>query len=251
MKFSNKSKEDTMRKMLTAMMPIVALAFLLLFMAGCHARVVVRTSASGHVSGQAGETAKAHPVVQAQPKNAQPTPPTNVTPTPPTPVQPAFTPTTGEGVTITQKPCPNKAEELNGIDDDCDGLVDEDWVKSGPLQITLWWSGGPDLDLAVTDPQGNVISVKKKTSPSGGEMDKDSRSACKGGETIENVYWVKAPPKGTYSISVNYYSSCGQKANPPDIEANVGISYNGQFVGPFKKVLKSKEKATIVQFALE
>jgi hypothetical protein len=232
-----------MKKISKIMLPVAVAALLVVFTAGCHASVTVRAATSA-------KPAKSHPVVQAQPK----TQPTAVTPTPPTPVappQPPFSPTAGEGVTMVQNPCPNKAEVLNGIDDDCDGLVDEDWVKSGPLQITLWWSGGPDLDLSVTDPKGNVISVKKKTSPTGGEMDKDSRSACKGGETIENVYWVQAPPKGTYSIGVNYYSSCGQKANPPDVEANVGISYNGQFVGPFKKVLKSKENATIVQFALE
>jgi|GEM_PF-1300714 len=237
--------------MKTRIIKIIPALFVMLFLVatlGCRVRVEASTSASV-------KTQRAHPVVQAEPQPA-PTSPSPVVATtppspPPAPPQPPFQPSVGTGVTVVQNPCPNTPEQLNGIDDDCDGMVDEDWVKSGPLQITLWWNAGPDLDLEVIDPTGKAINVKNRQSPSGGMMDKDSRSACKGGETIENIFWSANPPKGTYTINVNYYSSCGQKANPPDVEANVGISYNGQFVGPFKKVLKSKEEAEIVKFALE
>lgn len=83
-------------------------------------------------------------------------------------------------------------------------------------------------------------------------MDKDSRSACKGGETIENVYWVKNPPKGTYIVKVRYYSTCGaSKTNPPLVTANVGISYNGQFIGPYQKQMTFKDEVTMVKFVLE
>ena len=231
----------------------------LMFVVACTAKVTVSGPAPPpppgvkvHVKGPAIPKPPPEPTPPTPPKPVAPTPPKPVAPTPPAIPEPFVSPTLDTGVVYVESTCPNTAEVLNGLDDDCDGLVDEDWVKSGPLQITLWWEGGPDLDLSVTDPKGKTISVKKKKSPSGGEMDKDSRSACKGGETIENIYWVKNPPKGTYKVMVNYYSTCGaSKTNPPLVDAAVGISYNGQFIGPYTKKMTFQEKSTVIQFVVE
>jgi len=243
-----------MKKALKVMAPALLAMAAFFLVAGCYARASLQVKSSASASAKTGGSAEGT-TGEPQPVGTtpvEPTPPTPVEPTAPAIPQPPFGYTLADGGSYTQVACPNTAEAINGIDDDCDGLVDEDWVKSGPLQITLWWQGGPDLDLAVTDPNGNKVNVKKKKSTSGGEMDKDSRSACKGGETIENIYWVKDPPKGTYQVNVNYYSTCGApKDNPPQIEAMVGISYNGQFFGPFKKTLTFKENAALVQFVLE
>jgi hypothetical protein len=244
-----------MKKALNLAAPVLVALLALVFIGGCYAKASMEVRSSASASGKAGGTT----ATESEPTGVEPTPPTPkgtapkpVEPTPPTIPQPPFDYTLVDGGNLSQVPCPNTSEVLNGIDDDCDGLVDEDWVKSGPLQITLWWEGGPDLDLAVKDPKGQTVNVKKRKSSTGGEMDKDSRSACKGGETIENVYWVKDPPKGTYTVNVKYYSTCGEsKTNPPPIEANVGISYNGQFFGPFKKTLTFKEDAALIQFVLE
>ncbi len=237
-----------------ALMNTLMMAGALMFLLGCTARVHVSGPCIPAPPGPPSVTVKAHPPGPAIPKPPPaPTPPTPPSiPVPPAPPAPFVSPTLDVGVVYVESTCPNTAEVLNGIDDDCDGYVDEDWVKSGPLQITLWWTGGPDLDLSVTDPKGKTISVKKKKSPSGGEMDKDSRSACKGGETIENIYWVQNPPKGTYKVLVNYYSTCGaSKTNPPLVDAAVGISYNGQFIGPYTKQLTFQEKSTVIQFVIE
>jgi len=241
-----------MKKALKFAAPAIAVVFAFVFIAGCYAKTSMSVKTSGSTSGKAGTAAEPTQPEPTPPTAVEPTPPTPIEPTPPAIPQPPFEYTVVDGGNFNQVACPNKPEELNGIDDDCDGLVDEDWVKSGPLQITLWWEGGPDLDLAVTDPKGQKINVKKRKSKTGGEMDKDSRSACKGGETIENIYWVKSPPKGTYQVKVNYYSTCGaSKTDPPPVTANIGISYNGQFFGPFSKTLTFKDKVTMIQFVLE
>jgi hypothetical protein len=154
------------------------------------------------------------------------------------------------GVQEAQQTCPNTTEVTNGIDDDCDGQIDENLVGSGPLQITLWWNSPADLDLRVVDPTNTEINYKNKKSPSGGYMDKDSRSSCKGNQTIENVYWSDKPPKGTYSINVKYYSYCKDKSKPTTT-ANVTVSYKGQILGPYTVDLDQGDKVEILQFSLE
>lgn len=153
------------------------------------------------------------------------------------------------GVVKKEEPCPNKPEVTNGIDDDCDGQIDENEVGSGPLQITLWWDGPADMDLKVQPPKGNLINYKEKKS-AGGYMDKDSRSSCKGGETIENVYWNKKPPKGMYTVKVSYYSSCKDKTEAPSV-AHVSVAYQGQVLGPFTLEMNKGDEADVIQFQLE
>ena len=60
----------------------------------------------------------------------------------------APTPTYAANVQVLGTSCsPGAAEVLNGLDDNCNGQIDEGWVQSGTLQITLGWSTGADLDL--------------------------------------------------------------------------------------------------------
>lgn len=153
------------------------------------------------------------------------------------------------GTKVKEVPCPNKPEVTNGIDDDCDGQIDENEVGSGPLQLTLWWDGPADMDLVVQPPGGQAINYKNKKA-AGGYMDKDSRSSCKGGETIENVYWTDKPPKGMYTVKVKYYSSCKDKTEAPSV-ANVTVSYQGQLLGPYTLEMNKSEEVDILQFNLE
>ncbi len=158
-------------------------------------------------------------------------------------------PKLGTGVKDAKKACPNTTEVTNGIDDDCDGQVDENEVGSGPLQITLWWSSPADLDLKVVDPSGKEINYKNKN-VGGGFMDKDSRSSCKGDQTIENVYWADNPPKGTYKVKVKYYSYCKDKTKPTTA-ANVSVSYKGQVLGPFSLDMNQDDEVELLEFNLE
>jgi hypothetical protein len=160
-----------------------------------------------------------------------------------------FTPKLAQGAKAKPVECPNTAEVTNGIDDDCDGQIDENEVGSGPLQVTLWWDGPADMDLKVAPPGGALINYKDKKA-AGGYMDKDSRSSCKGGETIENVYWTDKPPKGMYTIKVKYYSACKDDTAAASV-ANVTVSYQGQILGPFTLEMNKGDEVDILQFNLE
>jgi len=234
---------------------VLAVAFLgaALVMAGCTIRIHGEATTSAKVKAGA-KTESTHPVVEAKPVDE------------PQPVAEGGVakagvaveakvavgikvPKIAEGAKAKEVACPNTTEVTNGIDDDCDGQIDENEVGSGPLQITLWWDGPADIDLKVQPPKGDVINYKNKKS-AGGYMDRDSRSSCKNGGTIENVFWTESPPKGIYTVTVKYYSNCKDKTEAP-AAANVTVSYKNQILGPYSIELAKGEEVEILQFNLE
>ena len=155
------------------------------------------------------------------------------------------------GVTAEPTLCtPASSDSCNGRDDDCDGRIDEGcgW-ETGPVQITLAWDGGADLDLYVTEPSGFTISYLDRTSPGGGTLDHDARGACiPGGETIENVYWAaERPPSGSYRVELHYWGDCGV-AGPTS--ARVAVSVAGRVIGTYDVVLELGQRRTVVAFRL-
>jgi hypothetical protein len=171
-----------------------------------------------------------------------PPPPTIVgTVTPPRPVYIG-------GATVLASTCsPNAPEVLNGIDDNCNGLIDEGFVGTGNLQITLGWNTPADLDLYVDDPTGTTISYSNTQSPSGGFLDRDARGACTDSQTGENVFWSGTPPAGHYAIRVNYYSPC-ESAGPTTFV--LSVSYAGQIVGAYQFTISPEETVEVASFDL-
>jgi len=157
----------------------------------------------------------------------------------------------GPSITAMQHACsPNAPEACNGLDDNCNGVIDEGCgFASGNIQITLAWSTGADLDLYVTDPSGYTISYSRTRSPSGGHLDHDARGACvrsQGGATIENVYWnVPRPPPGPYVIEVHNYSGC-RVSN--QTQGTLSIAVGGQVLGSYNVVLRPGERQSVAQF---
>lgn len=89
--------------------------------------------------------------------------------------------------------------------------TDSEGLGTGDIQVTLRWATTDDLDLAVTDPDGNTIYFGNRNSPSGGELDVDANAACSGSTStpIENIYWpVSQAPQGNYTASVNLFTRC-------------------------------------------
>ena len=76
-------------------------------------------------------------------------------------------------------------------------------LGTGDVQVTLRWSGSSDLDLHVTDPNGEEISFLATTSTSGGQLDVDcipGTSCAADGPHVENVFWpTGAAPSGSYT----------------------------------------------------
>ncbi len=157
----------------------------------------------------------------------------------------------GPAITAIQQSCsPNAPEACNGLDDNCNGVIDEGCgFATGNIQITLAWGTGADLDLYVTDPHGYTISYSRTRSPSGGHLDHDARGACvhsHGGATIENVYWeTPRPPPGTYVVEVHNYSGC----RVSDVtQGTLSIAVGGQVLGAYNVVLRPGERQAVAQF---
>jgi len=77
--------------------------------------------------------------------------------------------------------------------------------EGGVIQITLTWNTGADIDLWVTDPQGEKIYWADNTSTSGGYLDVDDIN----GFGPENIYWEENAPSGLYAVQVHYYGATG------------------------------------------
>jgi uncharacterized protein YfaP (DUF2135 family) len=93
-------------------------------------------------------------------------------------------------------------------------------VGTGKLQFSLAWDADVDLDLHVTEPNGNEIFWANPESPTGGTLDIDdlngpASSGRPAGEPegVENIFWQDTAPTGTYVVRVNYFDSSGPAAN--------------------------------------
>ncbi|MDR2041970.1 MAG: hypothetical protein LBP98_06580 [Tannerella sp.] len=93
-------------------------------------------------------------------------------------------------------------------------LLADDILTSGhgPIQVTLTWYTDNDLDLHVTDPNGERIYWNHKTSASGGYLDRDNRKAYseRPGSSWtngpENIYWHDPKLTGHYRVYVHHYA---------------------------------------------
>jgi hypothetical protein len=157
-------------------------------------------------------------------------------------------PTVVAGVTVMGSTCnPNAPEVLNGIDDNCNGMIDEGFVGTGTLQITLGWNTGADMDLYVVDPSGTEISYSNTRSNTGGYLDRDARGACTNGQVVENVFWENAPPAGHYAVRVHYYSACSAAGPTP---FTVSVAFNGQIVDAYQFTATDGQTVPVFEFDL-
>lgn len=91
-------------------------------------------------------------------------------------------------------------------------------LGTGDVQVTLRWESEVDMDLSVLDPDGSVIDFEVRTSPSGGELDRDANYPCTSATSspVENVYWpVGQAPAGQYQATVVYRTSCDDLGTQP------------------------------------
>jgi hypothetical protein len=90
---------------------------------------------------------------------------------------------------------------FNATDDNCNGVIDEGCgVHTGPLQFSIAWDEGADVDLNVTDPAGEAA---KLGASSGLAKDRDCPGQQCHGQNMENVYFVgDHPPQGRYEVEV-------------------------------------------------
>jgi hypothetical protein len=90
-------------------------------------------------------------------------------------------------------------------------------LGTGDIQVTLRWTTTDDLDLAVTDPQGQAVTYFSPSVASGGQLDVDANAGC--GESnsspIENIFWPPSQaPQGSYTVEVNLFTRCQPASGP-------------------------------------
>jgi hypothetical protein len=88
-------------------------------------------------------------------------------------------------------------------------------LATGDVRVTLTWGDAADLDLVVTDPNGETIYYDSKTSSSGGQLDVDANGGCDTAITspAENIVWPDTGPAGQYLVQVSMFDDCGAGAS--------------------------------------
>lgn len=163
-------------------------------------------------------------------------------------------PTFATGVQVIEASCQQGgAETCNGLDDNCNGAIDEGCgYSTGAIQITLAWATGADLDLYVTDPQGETLSYSHTQTGSGGYLDHDARGFCRRDQpnnTIENIYWNSPqPPRGNYQVAVHYWGDCNSGAGPTTVTLSIAVG--GQLWRALQYTLVPNQRETLAAFAL-
>lgn len=84
-------------------------------------------------------------------------------------------------------------------------------VGTGEVQVSVSWDQPVDLDLALVEPDGELIFWNNTNSNNGGMLDLDSNPACTiDGVNNENIsYEGSTPPSGNYTVIVDLFAACG------------------------------------------
>jgi hypothetical protein len=153
------------------------------------------------------------------------------------------------GVTVIEQQCiQGSAEQCNGLDDNCNGVIDEGCgYQTGNIQVTAAWNSSSDIDLHVIDPMNEEIYYAHRNSSSGGVLDRDANAACSvAPPTVENVYWSAQPPHGTYRIRLVAYDMCRTAATPVTLSIAVG----GRIVGAYSFTFTYDRQEFVLPFTI-
>ncbi len=107
---------------------------------------------------------------------------------------------------------------------------------SGEVQVNVSWDTASDVDLHVVDPRGDEVYWSNTSVASGGKLDLDSNAGCSiDNKNSENINWPAGQaPSGTYTVRVDYWSSCGVASTNYVVRVNNGTridTYRGTFTG--------------------
>jgi tRNA (guanosine-2'-O-)-methyltransferase len=151
--------------------------------------------------------------------------------------------------------CANPSEEsCNGLDDDCDGAIDDGCgYGSGLMQVTASWDTGADIDLYVTGPLGDTLSFQRLSTPFGARVDHAGRGDCAGdapNPRVENVRWVaQRPMDGVYEVEAHYWGECGSAGGPTTVTVSVAVGR--RIAGQYRQSLLPGERIRVLRFVIQ
>ncbi|MBX3249930.1 MAG: putative metal-binding motif-containing protein [Myxococcales bacterium] len=170
---------------------------------------------------------------------------------------PTASPGLAPGVEALEVPCDAAvAETCNGVDDDCDGRVDEGAgcpYEGGPMHVVVAWNSDADLDLYVTEPSGEIVSFQSPTSESGAELQHAGRGRC--GEPsdpaarVESLRFTTRPPPGQYVVALHYLMECSPQAGATT--AVLSVTIGGRRYGTWTYTLTPNERVEVLRFTLD
>jgi tRNA (guanosine-2'-O-)-methyltransferase len=151
-----------------------------------------------------------------------------------------------------QMACTPSGPEIcfDATDNNCNGVIDEGCgVETGPLQFTIAWPEGADVDIDVTDPNMEKPNPEGRTE-AGLAKGKDCgrpQSVCHG-QNLENVYFAgDRPPPGHYKVEIKV-------AKPEDARFPVKVRFGGRIgVKTFSRDLRldSPEATEVMEFVVQ
>jgi subtilisin family serine protease len=121
--------------------------------------------------------------------------------------------------------------------------------STGDVQVLLSWNNYNDLDLHCKDPNGDIVSFKNRSVPSGGLLEIDMNVEYPDNKKpIENIFWQKGTaPKGTYNVYLQYYK---KHTSIKDSPYKITVKY-GDKTENFEGIIKNEKSAIhICTFAL-
>lgn len=111
-------------------------------------------------------------------------------------------------------------------------------VGTGTIQVSVSWDAETDVDLHLIEPGGTEIYYGNDVATSGGTLDLDSNAGCYiDGKKNENITYPAnvTPPRGTYTVRVDYWSSCSLAKTNYVVTVRVSgqptRTYTGSFTG--------------------
>jgi hypothetical protein len=111
-----------------------------------------------------------------------------------------------------------------------DEVTESGWEPTGEtdLEFVLAWEAGVDLDLSITSPDGEMISLLQP-SDEGGELATSANDFCTPlvRRPVEVITWNTAQP-GTYQITIAYQFNCSELADP--VSFTLTVVHQGEIV---------------------
>lgn len=121
-------------------------------------------------------------------------------------------------------------------------------VPASGVEVILDWDGPVDLDLWVTDPNGELVRYDSNSS-SGGTLGVDAHKDCEAGspQPPEIISWEPGTaPAGVYGVTVDYWAPCDGVA----AQFRLTVKVNGETVLYLAGILSNPESSYLTSFTV-